>query len=176
MLSLASLVFAGTPATSVWPLDGLAATGGQLFQPQARTNGNAVSTCNGESPVRNACSAPLDDNACRLRACWPNVQGGLAYTGTITAYVYGKDRLGAERYVAWSCSFLANSATTVGGVTRGGCSGTSNAPYECNQNPLTGKDECGNYLWPPFRLAGVATPPVSGTAPLGTWTTSVQRE
>ena len=175
MTVTAALVFLGTPATSLWPIDGLPAVGAQLFSPTPRANGESVTHCGGLSPMQNACLAGLAQDACVDKACWPNVQGGLAYTGSITAYIFGKDRFGADRYVAYSCSYIADSATSVMGVVSGGCSGSSNAPYECNRNLQTGRTECGNYLWPPFSLKGLATPPVSGSAPLGSWSTTVER-
>jgi hypothetical protein len=176
MTAVATLVLIGTPATSVWPLQGLPAAGGALFSPTPQAHGSAVAQCGGMSPTLNACATTLDEEACRLRACWPTVKGGLAYTGSITTTVLGKDRYGVERYVYYRCSYIASSSTQVGGVVNGGCQGGSNAPYECNRNPTTGAMECGNYLWPPFRVVGSATPPIGGTAPLGAWTAAVERD
>lgn len=175
MIAAVTLVVAGTPATSFDPLKGLPAVGGQLFQPSPRVTGSSVASCGGLSPLSNACSSLFREDACRTAACWPNVKGGLGYTGSITASVWGKDRYGVDRFVSWTCDYIAGSSTQVGSVVSGGCRGASNAPYECNVNTATGLTECGNWLWPPFRLAGAATPPVSGSAPVSSWTAAVER-
>lgn len=175
MTAVAALVLLGTPATSVWPLEGLPATGAQLFQPSPRVNGNAVASCGGTAPVRVNCATPFGEDACKWVGCGPNVQGALAYTGSITSRVWGKDRFQNDRYVQWSCTYIAGSSTQVGGIVSGGCQGGSNAPYECNKNPSNGLTECGNWLWPPFRLEGVASPPPAGVAALGSWSTTVER-
>lgn len=174
MSVVATLVFIGTPATSLWPIDGLAASGAQLFQP--RVNGQSVKDCGGMSPLTNACAVPLSARPCGDEGgCGPDVRGGLAYTGSITAYIFGQDRFGTQRYLSQSCSYIAGSSLSVGFVHGGGCQGSSNAPYECNEDPATNQMLCGNWMWPPFRLSGVATPPVSGSAPLSTWSVVVAR-
>lgn len=177
MTAVAVFVLIGTPATSVWPLEGLPATGAQLFQTSPKANGNAVAACGGTAPSVTNCAKPFGEEACRLVACAPDVQGALAYTGSITARVMGQDRYGHAAFVQWTCHYVAGSSLTVGAVTRGGCEGGSNAPYECNTNPVNGVQECGNWLWPPFTLQGLASPPPAGlSGPLGGWTASVERD
>jgi hypothetical protein len=175
MTTTAALVFLGTPAISLFPLDGLAAEGAQAFTTTPQPNGQAVTQCGGMSPAQNTCLAGLAEDACQTSPCWPDVHGGLAYTGSITAYVWGKDRVGQDKFVAYACSYVADSSVGVLGLVSGGCSGSSNAPYECNLNPATGRTVCGNFLWPPFKLSGVASAPVSGTAALGSWSTLVEK-
>lgn len=176
MTAVAALVLIGTPATSVWPLEGLPGTGAQLFQTGPKVNGNAVASCGGTAPSVTNCAKGFGEDRCRLTACAPDVQGALAYTGSITARVLGKDRYGNDAYVQWTCQYIAGTSTTVGPADFGGCEGGSNAPYECNVNPVHGVRECGNWLWPPFTLKGFATaPPLGVSGPLGSWSVSVER-
>lgn len=175
-MTIAAAALLAPGAISLWPLDGLQAAGGQLFQPSPRLDGSSVASCGGLSPLTNACVASVPSTACANSVCAPNVRGGLAYTGTVTASVAGKDRWSQPVYVSWTCSYIASTQANVWGIGAGGCWGSSNAPFECNTEPGTGEELCGNWMFPPFRLTGAATPPPPGAAPpLGSWSVEVTR-
>ena len=173
------------PAWLVWALtlallalpsgtaDRPAALGGPaLFEAKPVLDGVVVSNCGGTSPQSNACNAGVSSEACG-DGCAPNAFGGLGFTGTSTSMVWGKDRDGADKYVSYSCSFVAGSQTSVFGASTGSCWGGSNAAYECNRDPQSGKVVCGYFLWPPFRLVGTASGGLGG--PVGSWRVTLER-
>jgi hypothetical protein len=150
--------------------------GPALFRADPALLGSVVvASCSGNSPLSNSCSRGVDEGACGTGSCGPDVAPGLGFTGSVSGTVWGLDSPGgAQRYVRWTCGYVAGSKVNVGPVQAGSCGGESNAAYECQRDPVTWDVVCGYVMWPPFSLAGSAGQDL-GVGPAGAWTVNLVR-